>query len=136
MTQVVLIRTGATVYDEQNRVQGILDIPLSARGEAEVAELAEKLAEPLAGVELAALYCGPGESTLQTAEVIGKALGLRPKRVDELRNLDQGLWQGLQVDEIKRRNHFSPAAPVSSSGSRATAPMAASARCSTVSDEK
>ena len=32
MTQVVLIRPGATVYDEQNRVQGILDIPLSARG--------------------------------------------------------------------------------------------------------
>ena len=29
MTQVVLIRPGATVYDEQNRVQGILDIPLS-----------------------------------------------------------------------------------------------------------
>ena len=28
MTQVVLIRPGATVYDEQNRVQGILDIPL------------------------------------------------------------------------------------------------------------
>ncbi len=104
MTQVVLIRPGATAYDEQNRVQGILDIPLSARGEAEVADLAEQLAEPLAGVELAALYCGPGESTLQTAEVIGKALGLRPKRVDELRNLDQGLWQGLQVDEIKRRN--------------------------------
>ncbi len=104
MTQVVLIRPGATAYDEQNRVQGILDIPLSPRGEAEVAQLAETLAEPLAGVELAALYCGPGESTLQTAEVIGKALGLRPKRVDELRNLDQGLRQGLQVDEIKRRN--------------------------------
>ena len=104
MTQVVLIRPGATVYDEQNRVQGILDIPLSDRGQAEVAELAEKLAEPLAGVELAALYCGPGESVVRTAEVIGKALGLRPKRVDELRNLDQGLWQGLQVDEIKRRN--------------------------------
>ena len=42
MTQVVLIRPGATVYDEQNRVQGILDIPLSERGRAE-AEL-EKLA--------------------------------------------------------------------------------------------
>ncbi len=27
MTQVFLIRPGATVYDEQNRVQGVLDIP-------------------------------------------------------------------------------------------------------------
>ena len=41
---------------------------------------------------------------VRTAEIIGKALGLRPKRIDELRNLDQGLWQGLQIDEIKRRN--------------------------------
>lgn len=104
MTQVVLIRPGATVYDEQNRVQGILDIPLSERGKAEVAELAEKLAEPLVGSALIALYCGPGESALRTAEAVGKAVGLRPRRIDELRNLDQGLWQGLQVDEIKRRN--------------------------------
>ena len=104
MTQVVLIRPGATVYDEQNRVQGVLDIPLSERGRAEVAQLAEQLAGPLDGVELAALYCGPGESVVRTAEAVGKALGLRPKRIDDLRNLDQGLWQGLQLDEIKRRN--------------------------------
>jgi len=104
MTQVVLIRPGATVYDEQNRVQGILDIPLSERGRVEVAQLAETLVESGVGVDLAALYCGPGESVVRTAEVVGKALGLRPKRIDELRNIDQGLWQGLQLDEIKRRN--------------------------------
>ena len=105
MTQVVLIRPGATAYDEQNRVQGILDIPLSDRGRAEVVQLAEKLAEPCSGIaRLSALYCGPGESVVRTAETVGKALGLRPKRIDCLRNLDQGLWQGLQFDEIKRRN--------------------------------
>ena len=37
MTQVLLIRPGATVLDEQNRVQGVLDVPLSDRGRAEVA---------------------------------------------------------------------------------------------------
>ena len=105
MTQVVLIRSGATVYDEQNRVQGVLDIPLSERGRAEVAHLAEKLAEPYSRCELAALYCGPTENVYRTAEVVGKALGLRPKKIDDLRNLDQGLWQGLQFDEIRRRNN-------------------------------
>jgi broad specificity phosphatase PhoE len=100
MTQVVLIRPGATVYDEQNRVQGVLDVPLSERGQTEVATLARRVA----AFELHALYCGPGESVGRTAEAVGKALGLRAKRVDELRNLDQGLWQGLQLDEIKRRN--------------------------------
>ncbi len=100
MTQVVLIRPGATVYDEQNRVQGVLDVPLSDGGRAQVVELAEKLVE----FELSALYCGPSQSAFRTAETIGKTLGLRPRRIDELRNLDQGLWQGLQIDEIRRRH--------------------------------
>ncbi len=98
--QVLLIRPGATDYDEQERVQGVLDLPLSERGRAEAAALASRLAD----IELDALYCGPGESVVATAEAIGRALGLRPRKLDDLRNLDQGLWQGLQVEEIRRRN--------------------------------
>jgi broad specificity phosphatase PhoE len=103
-TQVLLIRPGATLYDEQNRVQGILDLPLSERGLAEARRLAATLASPVDGLSLSALYCGPGENVLRTAEILGKVLGLRPRRIDELRNLDQGLWQGLQIEDIKRRN--------------------------------
>jgi len=103
-SQVFLIRPGATLYDEQNRVQGVLDIPLSEQGMTEVARLAERLATHDDPPPISALYCGPGESVIRTAEIIGKALGLRPRRIDEFRNLDQGLWQGLQVEEIRRRN--------------------------------
>jgi broad specificity phosphatase PhoE len=104
MCKVVLIRPGATIYDEQNRVQGVLDIPLSERGRSEVARMAQRLAGSLNGSTLTALYCGPCENVIRTAEIVGKTLGLRAKRIDEFRNLDQGLWQGLQIDEIKRRN--------------------------------
>ena len=41
MAQVLLIRPGATLYDEQNRVQGILNIPLNERGRVEAARLGE-----------------------------------------------------------------------------------------------
>jgi broad specificity phosphatase PhoE len=104
MCKVVLIRPGATIYDEQNRVQGVLDIPLTDRGCGEVARMAQKLVGSLNGSRLTALYCGPCENVTRTAEIVGKTLGIRPKRIDEFRNLDQGLWQGLQIDEIKRRN--------------------------------
>jgi broad specificity phosphatase PhoE len=104
MCDVVLIRPGSSIYDEQNRLQGILDIPLSERGHLEIAKTADGLANSLNGSSLAALYCGPAENVLRTAEIVGRALGIRPKRIDEFRNLDQGLWQGLQIDEIRRRN--------------------------------
>jgi broad specificity phosphatase PhoE len=104
MSHVVLIRPGATAYDEQNRVQGVLDLPLSERGRAEVAHLVEELSLSPECASLGALYCGPGENVVRTAECVGRVLGIRPRRIDELRNLDQGLWQGLQIDEIKRRN--------------------------------
>jgi broad specificity phosphatase PhoE len=97
---VDLIRAGATLYDEQDRVQGVLDIPLSARGLSE----AEALARSLAATTIDALYCGPGTSVTHTAQLIGDSLGLRPRCLDGLHNLDQGLWQGLQYDEIRRRN--------------------------------
>lgn len=100
MIRVALLRPGATDYDEQGRLQGILNLPLSDRGRAEVAALAGSLA----GSELAALYHGPGESLQHTAEAVAHALRLRPKRLDDLRNLDCGLWQGLPAEEIRRRN--------------------------------
>lgn len=104
MSQVILIRPGATLYDEQNRVQGILDIPLSERGHGQVVRMAQEIAESLGESSMAALYSGPGENVTRTAEIVGKVVGIRPKRINEFRNLDQGLWQGLQIDEIKRRN--------------------------------
>ncbi len=105
MCQVVLIRSGATLYDEEKRVQGVLDIPLSERGQGDVAQMAECLARELNGCRPRALYCGPGAAVTHTAEIVGRTLGLRPRKIDELRNLDQGLWQGLQVEEIRRRNN-------------------------------
>ena len=104
MSQVILIRPGATLYDEQNRVQGVLDIPLSERGHGQVVRMAREIAESLGDSSLAGLYSGPGENAIRTAEIVGKVVGIRPKRINEFRNLDQGLWQGLQIDEIKRRN--------------------------------
>ncbi len=104
MSQVILIRPGATLYDEQQRVQGVLDIPLSERGHDAVVRMARAIASSLGDSSLAALYSGPGENVTRTAEIVGKVVGIRPKRINEFRNLDQGLWQGLQIDEIKRRN--------------------------------
>jgi broad specificity phosphatase PhoE len=40
---------------------------------------------------------------VETGRIIGRALKLKPRGVANLQNLDQGLWQGLLVDEIRRK---------------------------------
>lgn len=100
MARVVLIRPGSTGFDEEDRIQGNLDIPLSDRGQDEVSELVEQLR----GLPLEALYSAASEPSLETAKAIGKALSLRVWPLKGLKNVDQGLWQGLKVEEVRRKH--------------------------------
>jgi broad specificity phosphatase PhoE len=99
MVHLVLIRPGSTEYDLEGRIQGTLDIPLSPQGREEV----NLAIEGLRGRSLAAIYCAPCAAAVQTAQLIGEALHLKVKAIDNLRNLNQGLWQGMLVDEVKHK---------------------------------
>lgn len=99
MLQLLLIRPGATEYDQQGRIQGTLDIPLSEDGRQQVQALAESVRE----LQIAALYASPCQSAEQTAELLAEDLQLKAKTVDKLQNLDYGLWQGLLVEEVKTK---------------------------------
>ena len=89
MAQLLLIRSGATEYDQQGRVQGTLNIPLCEDGRQEV----EAMVEELRGQPIAAIYASPCQSAEQTAECLGQALDLKVKTIDKFENLDHGLWQ-------------------------------------------
>ncbi len=99
MTTVVLIRPGCTDFDDQRRIQGTLDLPLNDRGHEQV----ERIVNSLEGFSIDAVYTGPCEPARATAETIGDKLGAPVKESEGLRNLDQGLWQGLPVDEVRRK---------------------------------
>jgi broad specificity phosphatase PhoE len=96
---LALIRSGATDYDLQGRIRGSLDIPLCGEGIAE----AGRAAAALAAAPPVALYTSTAACAIETSRIIGRAVGLRPRRIANLGNLDQGLWQGLLVDEIRRK---------------------------------
>jgi broad specificity phosphatase PhoE len=98
MTQIVLIRPGTTPFDEQGRIQGTLDIPLSQRGSAEV----RKLADELAVFQIDAVYSCPCQSACETANAVAEALGAKYKPLDRLQNVNQGLWQGRCMDEVRQ----------------------------------
>ncbi len=100
MSTIVLVRPGCTDFDEQSRVQGVLDLPLNKRGEEQVRQLVLELST----INIEILYTSPCEPARETALAIGQALDLPVKELESLKNLDQGLWQGLQLEELRRKH--------------------------------
>ena len=100
MPHIYLIRPGCTDFDEQHRIQGKLDLPLSVRGQEQLARLLLDLAK----IEIDVLYSSPCEPARSTALALGAARGLAVKEIEGLHNVDHGLWQGLKVDDIRRKH--------------------------------
>jgi len=99
MLRIVLIRPGATDYDGEERIQGALDIPLNRQGLMEVARAVDQLRD----LKIEVLYASPGAAAMQTAEVMAKDLDARFKKLDRMQNINLGLWQGLQVSEVRHK---------------------------------
>jgi len=97
MLKLLLVRTGATEYECQGRVQGTLDIPLSEDGRKQIERVAEQLRE----TKIHICYAGPCRATQQSADILATELKLKTKTVDDLRNLDHGLWQGMLINDVK-----------------------------------
>jgi broad specificity phosphatase PhoE len=99
MLKIVLIRPGSTDYDCQERIQGTLDIPLNEQGQTEATQTAQQLRE--SGVEV--IYAPPCEPAYDTAKTIAQALDVKIRKLDRMQNLNQGLWQGMLVKDVRRK---------------------------------
>jgi XTP/dITP diphosphohydrolase len=95
--QFVLIRHAESVWNAEERWQGQADPPLSARGVAQ----AEAIARGLAQQRADRLLCSDLQRARQTAEIVGRAIGLAPNADPRLRELDVGRWAGLTRGEIE-----------------------------------
>ena len=96
---LIVIRAGATDFEMQGRIRGVVDIPLCPAGVTE----AEHVASQLAAWPAVALVSSEEQCAVETARIIGHAMGLKPRVIANLHNLDQGLWQGLLVEDIRRK---------------------------------
>ena len=99
MLQIVLIRPGSTDYDRQHRIQGALDVPLNEQGSSEVAHVVSQLL----GKEIETVYASASQPAQETGKAIAKGLGIKLKKMDRMQNLDHGLWQGMLVKDVRRK---------------------------------
>jgi alpha-ribazole phosphatase len=99
MTRLILIRHGETDWNVEGRWQGHADVPLNERGQAQALEVAASFAE----TRIDAIYASDLKRTAETAEPLARSQGLEIRIDPRLREIDQGEWQGLLIDEIQTR---------------------------------
>ena len=99
MAKLFVFRTGQTIWEIEDRLDSAAGAPLTGQGVKAVQDCAGQLA----GQEISGIYAGTGEAERQSAELIAGQLGCKVRTVNDLRELDYGLWQGLTAEEIKRR---------------------------------
>jgi probable phosphoglycerate mutase len=97
-TRVFLVRHGATQLSAEDSFAGVVDVLLSDEGR----EQARKLGRRLAPESIAAVYASPMKRTVETATLVSEPHGLPITKVDELREISHGHWEGQKRKDVER----------------------------------
>ncbi|MDA7905515.1 histidine phosphatase family protein [bacterium] len=95
--RILLVRAGSTDLDDQDRIVGSLDMPLSPEGEREARAIAQDLGE--AGI--VAIFSAAGLASQQTARQLSRSGEIRVRVEESFVNLNYGLWHGKSRSELK-----------------------------------
>ncbi|HBZ68881.1 MAG TPA: hypothetical protein DEP35_03690 [Deltaproteobacteria bacterium] len=99
MARLILIRHGESVANAQRRFTYGPFEPLTSRGRAEALAIARLMR---ARFDPVALYASPFVRALETAQQLGRVLGLLPKVVEELQEQDFGSLRGRPYADYGR----------------------------------
>lgn len=94
--KLLLVRHGETDWNKASRYQGHRDTILNPTGIEQAREAGEKLKD----YAPKAIYASDLTRTMQTAGIIGKALGLEPQGEPRLREINFGEWEGRTYPEV------------------------------------
>ncbi|MBR2655839.1 MAG: histidine phosphatase family protein [Loktanella sp.] len=96
--ELYILRHGQTEWNAENRMQGALNSPLTAKGEADAARQGNILAgRDLTGFQF---WCSPQGRAIQTAAIALGRIALDIHTDDRLREIKVGDWSGLLRDTL------------------------------------
>lgn len=99
VTKLLLVRHGETIWNHEQRYQGHMDIPLSAKGR----EQAQKLGKRLSREKIDAFYASDLSRAFETAEIIAAPHQKEVAQSPGLRETNFGSWEGLKFKEIREQ---------------------------------
>ena len=95
--RLVLVRHGATDWNQQRRVQGLSNLGLNETGKKQ----AEALAQALKNEKVDAIYTSPLRRAQETAYAINRFHQVEVVTLDGLKELDVGEVDGMTYDEMR-----------------------------------
>ena len=95
-SKVLFIRHGQTDFNIQRRLQGALPVPLNECGRAQ----SRAVADYLKSVPIDAIYASPRARALETAQIIGAALGQAVRQDERLAEIAFGDFEGHTFAEV------------------------------------
>lgn len=101
MTKILLTRHGHVEGIKPPRFRGREPLKLTARGRAEAAAVAQRIA---GAWRPAAIYTSPMDRCIETGAAIAKACGTASQICDDLNDLDFGAWQFKTFAEAKAQD--------------------------------
>lgn len=99
MKHLLLIQTGQTQWQTARRLGGAGQAPLTDDGAARLADHLDQIGD----IALDAILADGSEAAGQTADLVSRRLGGKVRRIEGLRDVHMGLWEGLTVEEVRRR---------------------------------
>ena len=99
MTKLILVRHGETEWNKDWRYQGQADLPLNKEGRRQALKLAKRVKEE----KISAILSSDLKRAYQTANIIAKSHHLRVKKRTALREINYGVFEGLLLEEVKKR---------------------------------
>lgn len=96
--QLILVRHGETVHNVAGIAQGWNDSALSETGERQVRALADRIKSYAPD----AIFSSPLGRAYATAERIADATGLPIAKLDDLREMHYGQWEGRSFLDVRR----------------------------------
>ena len=95
------LRHGETDYNRAGKMMGVLDIPLNATGRAQ----AEQARAAVHAVGFKSIAASPLTRAWETASIVNDGLGLKTTPVQDLREVDVGVFEGVSDPTFMRRWH-------------------------------
>jgi broad specificity phosphatase PhoE len=101
-TRLFLVRAAETDFGRKGRLQGNVDLPLTAEGRGEVLRQVEQL-RPLVGGG-ATVYCGSDLAARETAILLSPLCSGRLRVLPQLAGVSFGLWEGQLAVDVENRH--------------------------------